>query len=69
MICPKHGDVGDNTAWVPCWDGCDEGWFDGYEEDPLWYDRGEVYMCRECHGNGGWTVCGVCNINKRDAEF
>lgn len=29
-IFPKHGDVGDNTAWVRCWNGCQDGWFDDY---------------------------------------
>ena len=68
-ICSKHSDVGDNTAWVNCWNGCDEGWFDDYEEDPIECEPGEISPCRECRGKGGWRVCGECNIDNPDAEF
>jgi len=68
-ICPKHGDVGDNTAWVPCWAGCNEGYFDEYEDDPITYDPGDLSLCSECHGNGGWTLCGECNFDNPDAEY
>lgn len=68
-VCSIHGDVGDNTAWVPCWNGCYDGYFDAYEDDPINYDPGEMEMCIECCGNGGFTVCGECNINNPDAEF
>ena len=67
--CPIHGAVHDNTAWVPCWNGCDDGYFDGYEDDPLWYDECDMETCDVCHGKGGWTVCGQCNLNNPDAEF
>jgi hypothetical protein len=68
-VCPKCGDVGDDTAWLPCGNGCDEGYFDGYEEDPLWYDEGDMYACEVCEGKGGWRVCGKCNADNEDAEF
>ena len=68
-ICPHHGDVGDNTAWVNCWNGCTEGWFDDYEDDPIYCDPGDMSRCDECRGEGGWTVCGECNINNPDAEY
>ena len=68
-ICPKHGDVGDNVAWVPCWTGCEEGYFDDYDDDPINNDPGDMSVCAECRGNGGWTVCGECNINNPDAEY
>lgn len=68
-ICPKHGDVGENTAWVPCWTGCDEGYFDAYEDDPINCDPGDLEVCDECRGRGGWVVCGECNLNNPDAEF
>jgi hypothetical protein len=68
-ICPKHGEVGDNTAWINCWNGCDDGWVDDYEDDPIMCDPGDVSMCLECRGKGGWTVCGECNLDNPDAEY
>lgn len=67
-VCSKHGDV-DSTAWVPCWNGCNEGWFDDYEDDPIECEPGEISRCAECKGKGGWRVCGECNISNPDAEF
>jgi hypothetical protein len=32
-ICSVHGEV-DSVGWVPCWNGCDDGYFDEYEDDP-----------------------------------
>lgn len=68
-ICSEHGDVTGNTAWVHCWNGCDDGSFDAYEDDPLWNDPGDREACEACHGKGGFVVCGVCNVNNPDAEF
>jgi len=67
-ICSVHGEV-DCTGWVPCWNGCDDGYFDGYEEDPLWYDEGDMETCTICGGEGGWAVCGECNKDNRDVEW
>lgn len=67
-VCSKHGDV-DSTAWVPCWNGCTDGYFDDYEEDPIECEPGDISTCSECLGNGGWRVCGECNLNNQDAEF
>jgi hypothetical protein len=68
-ICSIHGDVGDATAWVPCWQGCEDGYFDAYEDDPINNDEGDLEICRECKGEGGWVVCAQCNANNPDAEF
>ena len=68
LLCEKHGEVR-NPAWVNCWNGCDEGYFDGYEDDPLWYDEGDLIRCEECRGKGGWPVCPECNINNPDVEY
>jgi hypothetical protein len=68
-ICSVHGDVGNDTAWVPCWTGCDEGYFDAYEDDPINNDPGDEELCSECHGEGGFTVCGKCNLDNPGAEF
>lgn len=67
-VCLHHGDQ-DSSAWVPCWNGCDEGYFDDYEEDPIECEPGEISRCSECRGKGGWRVCPVCNAENPDAEF
>ncbi len=66
-ICDKHGEV--ETGWVPCWNGCDEGWFDDYEEDPIECEPGEISRCPECKGHGGWRVCAECNKDNPDVEW
>lgn len=48
---------GCELEWEHCWNGCDDGWFDGYAEDPLWYDPGDYERCTECNGEGGYLVC------------
>jgi hypothetical protein len=63
-----HGRT-DFTAWVNCWAGCDGGHIDDYEDDPINCDPGDISSCPECHGEGGWVVCGECNIKNPDAEF
>ena len=47
---------GSPLEWEECWNGCDDGYFDMYDEDPLWYDEGEE-MCEICRGTGGYWVC------------
>lgn len=67
-VCSKHGDT-DWTAWVSCFTGCEDGFFDEYEDDPINCSPGEMSFCEECRGKGGWTVCGQCNLDNPDAEF
>ena len=68
-VCSVHGEV-DFTGWVPCWNGCDDGYFfDLYEEDPLNCDPGDTETCRECKGQGGRRVCGECNGDNPDVEW
>lgn len=43
--------------WEDCHAGCDDGYFDGYEEDPLLYDPGDLTECPECGGRGGSYWC------------
>jgi hypothetical protein len=31
---------------------CEDGYFDGYEDDPLWYDPGDLVRYSECGGKG-----------------
>jgi hypothetical protein len=54
MICPVCGTC---MEWEDCWNGCDDGYFDMYEEDPLWYDEDDVEVCDICEGRGGYWVC------------
>jgi hypothetical protein len=67
-VCSVHGPV-DSTAWIPCWLGCEDGYFDAYDDDPINNDEGDLEICTECHGEGGWVVCAECNANNPDAEF
>ena len=48
--------------WGPCREGCDDGYFDGYDEDPLWYDHGDLVPCHMCGGQGGdwWCTNSKC---------
>lgn len=48
---------GGQMDWVDCWSGCEDGYFDGYEEDPLWFEPGEMEVCGNCDGTGGWWEC------------
>lgn len=57
---------GEPLSVVDCWNGCDDGYFDGYEEDPLWYDMGEMYACLVCRGHGVLVFCRSCE--QRDEE-
>lgn len=37
---------GAEMAWEDCWKGCDDGFFDAYESDPVNFAEGEVYEVR-----------------------
>lgn len=43
--------------------GCDDGWIDRYEEDPLWYDEDDLEMCEECGGYGNLWWCPKCGYD------
>lgn len=43
--------------WQDCQACGGDGYFDGYEEDPNWYEPGEDVPCRECRGQGGYYYC------------
>lgn len=40
--------------------GCEDGYYDGHEDDPLWYDEGEMVRCGECNGRGFFEWCPQC---------
>ena len=52
--CPH---CGEEVGWSDCWNCGGEGAWDGYEEDPLWYDPGDEVTCSYCHGKGGFYIC------------
>ena len=56
--CPT---CGNETEWVGCWAGCDDGWIDEYELDPTEALPGEMSRCEECGGEGGYLVCRFCH--------
>jgi hypothetical protein len=47
--------------------GCNDGYFDGYEEDPVFYEPGDVIACSVCHGTGGWA-CPICSPEEKSDE-
>lgn len=49
---------------------CEDGYYDGYEDDPLWYDEGEMVRCSDCNGRGYFEWCPKCaeESNKLIAE-
>jgi len=58
-ICEK---CGDEMEWADCYEiDCEDGSYDGYEEDPTWYDPGEWVKCSTCEGKGGWWICVRCS--------
>jgi hypothetical protein len=34
-----------------------------YDDDPLWYDPGDMEQCRECGGAGRIRWCSVCGYD------
>ena len=43
-------------------------YFDDYEEDPIECEPGEISICRECKGKGGWRVCGTPTIQTPNGD-
>jgi len=43
--------------WEECSACGGDGGFDGYEEDPLWYQPGELAPCPQCNSGGGDWWC------------
>lgn len=52
--CCEH--CGDALDWEDCGQ-CEDGEFDVYELDPLWYQPGDTEQCTQCGGAGGWHYC------------
>lgn len=47
---------GEELHWEECTD-CEDGYYDCYEDDPLWYEPWDVKPCNTCDGKSGWYVC------------
>src|ERR1700722_13538017 len=52
-----------DCEWTECNACGGEGGHDGYEEDPNWYQPGEMTTCCQCNGSGGDWWC-----ENRDCE-
>jgi hypothetical protein len=52
--CPTcHADL----HWEEC-DVCSgDGYFELYDEAPLYYDWDDIEECGQCEGHGGWWRC------------
>lgn len=48
---------GSSCCWVDCWNGCEDGYLNRFEEDPLWFDDEYDQPCDACQVCGGWNVC------------
>lgn len=55
-LCPVCRCCEMDTHWCNCPQCGGEGDFDGYDEDPMWYDPGDMVPCGYCNGRGGWSV-------------
>lgn len=49
--------------------GCDDGYHDDYEDDPLWFDEGDYSKCGECHGTGIERWCPSCGWQWRGEKL
>ena len=43
--------------WTDCWQGCQDGYVDEYDEDPINCDPGDMRKCGECNCRGGYLGC------------
>lgn len=65
--CPHCGHA--YTLTRPC-DvlGCEQGYIDLYEDDPLLFDPGDTETCSECHGTGYYHWCPNCGRDVRQGN-
>lgn len=54
VVCAR---CGYEAEWSECNACGGEGGHDGYEQDPLWYQPGELAPCAQCNGGGGDWWC------------
>lgn len=73
VLYPQHEEVDLSDDFCPncghqcfcrtCGDCGGEGGHDGYEQDPLWYDQGDMIPCDMCHGFGWHHWCPRCGYD------
>ena len=62
--CPHCGHF--ETRYRDCDNiGCEDGWCDDFEEDPLWFSPGDSSPCPECRGTGQFQWCPQCGLDPR----
>lgn len=60
-LCPTCGEAYGYPCcelfdeWETCYECGGDGFFELYDEDPLYYARGETEPCHFCGGQGGWS--------------
>ena len=64
-LCPTCSSY---MVWEDCWNGCDDGYFDLYDEDPLWYAEDKREICDICKGKGGYWGCSSVQCHETAPE-
>ena len=59
--CPSCGC--DHTLTAICHQCCGDGFFDLHEDDPLWYEPGDIEGCRDCASTGTLHWCRECGYD------
>ena len=67
-VCGRCRCCSVSREWTDCLECGGEGGFDAYEEDPIWYEPGDLAPCGLCAGMGGWSraLCS-CDDNGKHA--
>jgi len=68
ISCPKcgHSPVRSRTCSAI---GCEEGWIDRFDEDPMWYDENDPKICTDCWGTGLERWCPNCGANLQEPKM
>jgi hypothetical protein len=68
-VCPDCGHA--PVHWRTCSEiGCQDGWIDEYDDDPINYAPGEAYaMCATCRGTGIECWCPACGADLSGKEL
>lgn len=64
--CPKCGNA---LATRRCGTCGGDGFIDLYEEDPIWYDDGDLGECEDCRGHGDHCWCQKCGWDVNENRF
>lgn len=58
----------DNAIIIADGVGCEDGFFNMHDDDPLWYDEDDTEMCDICEGRGGYWVCPNAEHHPKESE-